>query len=204
MFWYKTITNKKGPSLRRGVADSEVAGRCYSVLYFIALFIMLLPACKPDISNTGVATKYFDLHGYFKKQAAALAKKSEILKTVDHNGAAESKRVKINDWTKEFNSFIESDINKPTWRDSYKIQQSGHTTIYMATDTTIKTREIIINKKEDGNVQWIKIYNFTHNPLFTSKENLTYVPDSMYKIEKTQHVKLLGINRYTITGYLKQ
>ena len=201
MYWFKKIANKKVPSLRRGVLACAMAGRCYTAICFFAL---LLPACKPDIKETGTSGKYFDLQGYFKTEVAKLSKLPDtILKTVIHNGVAESKRVKIDNWPRELNLFVESDINKPAWRDSYKIQQTDHTTIYMATDTTIKTREIIINKKDDK-VAWIIIYNFTKNILYTNREKLTYVPDSMYKIEKTQHVKLLGINRYAITGFLKQ
>jgi len=173
------------------------------ILMSIIALNLLLPACKPDIEESA-GSKYFDLQGYFKTEAANLAKLPQpILKTVTHNGSGESKRIKINNWTHEFNSFIESDINKPAWRDSYKIQQTDHTTIYMATDSTLKTREIIINKK-DNKVQWIIIFNFTKNPLYTNHEKLIYVPDSSYSIEKTQHVKLLGVNKYTITGYFKQ
>ncbi|MEO8884592.1 MAG: hypothetical protein ABI367_00920 [Mucilaginibacter sp.] len=207
--------------MRRGAVDRAVAGRGNNpyvtptssfpregtaqvrALFFL-LLIALVPACKPDIKETGASAKYFDLQGYFKTEAARRAKLSvPILKTVTHNGATESKRVKINNWPRELNLFIESDINKAAWRDSYQIQQTDHTLIYMAKDTTLKTREIIINKK-DGKVQWITIYNYTHNILYTNHEKLSYMPDSIYQIEKTQHVKLLGINRYTITGYLKQ
>lgn len=175
------------------------------VLMSIIALNLLLPACKPDIKETGTSGKYFDLRGYFKAEATKLLAKvpEPILKTVIHNGVTESKRIKIDNWPRELNLFIESDINKPAWRDSYKIQQSDHTTIYMATDSTLKTREIIINKKDDK-VQWIIIFNYTQNILYTNREKLIYAPDSIYQIEKTQHVKLLGINRYTITGHFKQ
>ncbi len=199
MFWCKNIQNafdKIRPG--EGLAHSHH----FFVWCVVMLFTALLQSCKPDIKETGNAAKYFDLQGYFKTDAARLGKLPAILKTVGHNGTSETRRVKIDNWTKEFNAFIESDINKPTWRDSYQIQQTDHTTIYRAIDPDLKTREIIINKK-DGKVQWITIYNFTKNILYTTREKLSYVPDSMYKIEKTQHVRLLGINRYAITGYLK-
>lgn len=201
MYWFKNTADKKVTSWRRGTSACVVAGRCYIAICFFAL---LLPACKPDIKETVATNKYFDLQGYFKTEVARLNKLTQpILKTVTHNGATETRRVKITNWPRELNLFIEADINKPAWRDSYQIQQTDHTSIYMAKDTTLKTREIIINKK-DSKVQWIIIYNYTHNMLYTNHEKLVYVPDSVYSIEKTQHVKLMGINRYTITGYLKQ
>jgi hypothetical protein len=182
----------------------EGIARAYALaLLFIISMALFLPACKPDIKETGATSKYFDLKAYFKADSARLSKIPQpILKTVTHNGVTESKKVKIDNWARELSLFSESDINKPAWRDSYQVQQSDHTIIYMATDPNLKVREIIINKKEDGRVHYIAIYNYTKNLLYTSQEKLTYIPDSIYKIEKTQHVKLLGTNKYVIIGSL--
>ncbi|MEO6499800.1 MAG: hypothetical protein ABIN95_12325 [Mucilaginibacter sp.] len=183
MYWYRTINTV-----------------VLSGIISVALF---LPACKPEIKETGATGKYFDLKAYFKADSARLSKLPQpILKTVTHNGVTESKKVRIDNWARELNLFSESDINKPAWRDSYQTQQTDHTLIYLATDTTLKTREIIINKKKDGLVQYIAIYNYTKNLLYDTREKLTYIPDSIYKIEKTQHVKLLGNNKYVIIGSL--
>ena len=173
----------------------------YHTLFAAGVGIALLfPACKPAIKEDATA-KYFDLKAYFKADSARLTQMHKpVLKTVTHNGITESKKVNITNWAQELNLFSQSDINKPAWRDSYKIQRGEHTLIYMAMDPDLKTREIIINKKKDGGVQYIAIYNYTKNLLYDTREKLTYIPDSIYKIEKTQHVKLLGTNKYVITG----
>ena len=165
----------------------------------IALF---LAACKLGIKEDGVTAKYFDLKAYFKADSARLSKVNKpILKTVTHNGITESKQVKIDNWARELSLFSQSDINKPAWRDSYTIQTTPTMVIYTATDPDLKTREIIINKSGDK-VKWILIYNYTKNILYYTREKLSYIPDSIYKIEKTQHVRLLGLNKYVITGKL--
>lgn len=225
MYWCKNIYQLISiPSLGRGAADREMAGRgniqaltptssfpregitqgrAFKFLLLMLVGILLLPACKPEINEDGVTAKYFDLKAYFKADAARLNKLNKpVSKTVTHNGVTETKEIKIDNWARELSLFSESDINKPAWRDSYQIQQTDHILIYMATDSTLKTREIIIKKKKDGQVQYIAIYNYTKNKLYYTKEKLTYIPDSIYKIEKTQHVRLLGLNKYVITGSL--
>ncbi len=222
MYWCRSIF--LFPPHGRGAADRAMAGRGNNIpqvtptssfpkegiaqgrafiLMVIISTIFFFPACKPDIKETGATGKYFDLKAYFKADSARLSKIPQpILKTVTHNGVTESKKVKIDNWMRELSLFTESDINKPAWRDSYQTQQTDHTIIYMATDTTLKTREILINKKQNGQVKYIAIYNYTKNLLYDTYEKLTYIPDSIYKIEKTQHVKLLGTNKYVITGNL--
>ena len=221
MYWCKN--QKNDPSPGRGAADRGVAGRgknllitptssfpregiaqvrAFVSLLSIALIVSFFPACKPDIKETGSAIKYLDLKAYFKADSARLNNQHKLTyKTVTHNGITESKNVKIDNWARELSLFTESDINKPAWKDSYQVQQNDHTLIYIAKDPSLKTREIIINKK-DGRVQWIAIYNYTKNILYDTREKLSYIPDSIYRIEKTQHVKLLGVNKYVITGRL--
>ena len=163
---------------------------------------LLMPACKPAIKEDATA-KYFDLKAYFKADSARLSNLNKpVRKTVTHNGVTETKEVKIDDWSQELSLFSQSDINKPAWRDSYKVQTTPTMAIYTAIDDDLKTREIIVNKTDDDKVKYIVIYNYTKNLLYYTKEKLTYWPDSLYKIEKTQQVRLLGLNKYVITGSL--
>ena len=39
--------------------------------------------------------------------------------------------------------------------------------------------------------------------LYETSEELTYFPDSLYSINKNQHVLLLGSNNYIVTGNFK-
>jgi len=65
------------------------------------------------------------------------------------------------------------------------------------------TREILI-KQVSGKVQYMLIYNYTKNLLYTNSEELTYFPDSLYQINKIQTVRLLGTNKYQIKGFFNQ
>jgi hypothetical protein len=157
-------------------------------------------ACKPEIKETGAELKYFDLKEYFKNEALRLTRiNAPVNKTVTHNGAGENKNVHIPNWDKELNLFTESDINKPAWKLSYSVQNTPDSVVYKAKYPELKTREIIIRKK-DGKVTAIVIENDTHNILYSTTEQLTYIPGSFYQIEKTQKVKIMGGNNYLIKG----
>jgi|SRR5665213_2228084 len=162
--------------------------------------ITLLTACKPDVKEAGATLKYFDLQGYFSREAARLTKMNRsVLKTVSHNGVTESKKVHIGNWARELDLFIGSDINRPAWKDSYTVSNSDNILLYRAKYPELATREIII-KRENRQVKWILIFNGTKNKLYQTIGKLTYYPDSLYAISKFQKVLFLGNNSYKVQG----
>lgn len=160
------------------------------------LMAVCLSACKPEIQKTN----FFDISGYFTKEAARLkAANKPILKTVEHNKVSETRKISIHDWDAELSLFKNSDINKPAWSNSYSVSGDGGITIYKAKDRDLKTHEIMI-KQENGKVKWIVIYSSTQNLLYKTLERLEYFPDSLYLIERKQSVRVLGTNFYRIKG----
>jgi hypothetical protein len=186
MYWCNNNLRIKGMQPSRGKAVA---------IYLIISFIAFLTSCKPD--NIQTAPKYFDIKGYFHADSLRLTKLNHLtLKTVRHNGVSETKKVHINNWGSELSLFINSDINKPAWRDSYNIQDSGDALVYRAKTFDLKTQLIIINKQGDK-IKWILIYNSTKNMLYQTTEKLSYFPDSLYVIQKSQQISLFGNNRLT-------
>lgn len=182
MYWYKSV-----------ILGFRFAG--------LALIISQV-SCKPEIKQTNAA--YFDLNNYFAQQAENYSKADfNVVKTVSRNGETETKTVKIANWQGELSVFSESDINKPSWRNSYKTTVSGNYTIYKAIDPDLKTREIILKKKAHNQVAYLMVFNVINNSLFQTREKLTFYPDSLYIIQRKQHVRFLGTNNYLIEGKLK-
>lgn len=189
--------HRLSPPLSRG---ELLIARIIFVVVFT--FSSLLPSCKPDNIQTGADLKYFDIKGFFTADTARLRKLNHIThKMVNHNGNTETKDVHINNWGLELSLFIQSDINKPAWRDSYTVVKTDNIEIYRTKDPDLKTQEIML-KKEGGKVKWIMITNSTKNKLYQTKEKLSYFPDSIYIIQKYQKVRLLGANTYVIKGSL--
>jgi hypothetical protein len=168
---------------------------CYS--FFICTALV---ACKPDVKETKGQYKYFDLKGFIQADSSRLNRTNPTVnKTVNHNGASETKNLKIANWGHELGLFASSDINKPSWRKSYSELAQGDSITYKALTPDLKTRELTIGKT-NGKVIYIHIINHTQNLLYETSEALTYLPDSVYTIDKSQHVILLGNNRYIIKG----
>ncbi|MBW4891409.1 hypothetical protein KXQ82_16900 [Mucilaginibacter sp. HMF5004] len=176
----------------------------YKLRPAVVIILLMAASCKPEVKDDNGKLKYFDLKKYFNNEAARLTRQYQhINKTVSYNGQQETKNVTIKHWQQELNSFIESDVNKAAWKDSY-IQKAEHAYAisYIALDTTLHTRriEIFFEPRNNTKVEKIEISNFTSNMLYKTKEQLVYVPDSIYVIEKNQKVRLLGNNDYKITG----
>ncbi|MDB5156998.1 MAG: hypothetical protein JWR50_1705 [Mucilaginibacter sp.] len=196
---YNTPLQPLCPS--RPLSRGELCRSCSLAFLFLLCVVTLLPSCKPDAIQDS-APNYFDLKGYFNKEILRLSKHNHpVLKTVTHNDISETKKVNISKWDLELNLFIQSDINKPAWRDSYTVQNTGNAIFYRAKTPDLKTRLIVVNKK-DNKIKWILIYNSTKNILYQTTEKLSYFPDSVYIIQKYQKVRLLGANNYVIKGTL--
>lgn len=173
------------------------------LLVLLTIVGSLLSACSGSNSSTpNLRTDvYFDVKGFFEEEAQRLAKDTNLIhKEISRNGGEkESKSLIIKDWLKEFSLFIESDINKPAWTSSYEISHEGAAIIYTSNDPELRTKRISI-AKDGETVESITIHNEVENKLYKSVEELYYSPDSIYRIEKLQDVRVIGTNHYLITG----
>lgn len=166
-------------------------------------FILSFTSCTSESKNEVHDIYFFDLKSYFTKEAEKLTKQKLLInKSIEHNGTLEKKKLKIDSWLNEFALFIESDINKVSWKNSYSIDSISNKEIYKAKDPDLKTQYIEVSFKNNHPVI-IKIINKTHNYLYKTDEILEYFPDSLYIINKKQEVRLIGKNDYLITGKLK-
>ena len=174
------------------------------------IFISAIASCKPAIKS-GADLKYFDIKGYFDKDTTRLKKADPLInKSVTHNGVTETKKLHIANWGAELSLFSESDINKPAWRNSYSVLADSNLIIYKALEPDLVTREILI-KLSKGKVKYIMIVNDTYDVnarpkrdlqhlFFVTREKLSYFPDSLYLVQKSQKVRFLGTNNYDIKG----
>ena len=167
------------------------------------LFILLLIFNSSCSSREEIKTKtaFFDIKGFFEAEVKRLkSKKSNVNKSVIQNGQSEVKKNLSVDWENELALFIASDINKPAWKDSYKISGDSLHFNYIAIDTNLRTRTVDIKMDQLGRAVFFKIKNMTRSKLYESSEELTYIPDSIYTINKNQSVRFLGKNNYQISG----
>lgn len=163
--------------------------------------ILALSACNLKEQEKVSTKTYFDLDGYFKKEAARLTTTNPtIRKTVWVNGKAEEKTIAIKNWEKEFDSFISSDINKASWRGSFKLKKAGNVSTYTTQSAKIPVKKVEIVYDVHQKVKALKIFVVNTNDLYTSKDTLSYFADSLYQIKKVQQIRLMKEKKYEITG----
>jgi hypothetical protein len=168
----------------------------------IALLVFgFLASCSgTEQRSPDAAIQYFDVQGYFNKEAQRLSKSNPTLnKTVVVNGATEQKSIKISDWNKELASFIDADINKRAWEGEFTAVNSKNGTVYSSDNEKVPVKRLEVIKDKDG-ITGVTIIIKNSNYLYTSSDTLRYFPDSLYQIKKAQHITLLSPKTYRITG----
>lgn len=169
----------------------------------ICFLVIFGSSCTLKEQDKPTVPSYFDLDNYFKAEAKRLTKaNTPIEKSVGVNGQVEQQKIQITNWEKEFDSFISADINKASWKGSFKVQKNPSLTIYATESDKIPVKELRIAYR-NNQIYSIKIFISNSNNLYTSKDSLSYYPDSLYQINKTQHIKLMEEKKYNITGRFK-
>lgn len=166
----------------------------------ICFWVMFCCSCTLKDQGQQTAPSYFDLDSYFKSEAKRLTKTNPpITKSVGVNGEVEQKTMQISNWEKEFESFISADINKASWRGSFNVKKDSTSAIYVTENEKIPVKKLEISYRNDK-IQGIKIFISNTNALYTSKDSLSYYPDSLYQFNKTQRIQLMKEKKYRITG----
>jgi hypothetical protein len=126
-----------------------------------------------------------------------------LQKTIRQNGKEEQQKVNIKDWKQELSFFIESDLNKPSWRDQYSIDTAYSADKkklilrYKSQDKELSIKALDVEIVSDT-VQSIMILKNIENQVYTSQQLLNYFPKKYYKINQTQDIVLLSKDDYSI------
>lgn len=168
-----------------------------------ACFLLALASCTLKEQEKVNTKTYFDLAGYFKQEASRLAKTQlTINKMVVVNGKSETRAVKIQNWEKEFDLFVQADINKASWRGSFTPTVTDNLHVFTSQSQKIPVKKVEISY-QGNKVSGIKVFVTNANDLYTSNDSLSYYPDSLYQIKKVQHIKLMAEKRYEVSGKFK-
>ena len=172
--------------------------RNLSFLLSASLFFVACNSAAPK--KQAVTGRYFNVKSYISAEAGRLQQANpEISKTVMVNNDEEHKKVKIADWQKELSAFSDADINKSAWKDMFKLQKQKDMEVYTSDNEKVPVKSLSIFYR-NGKVRGIKLLISNANLLYTSNDTLSYFPDSLYQVRKTQRIKLLEEKNYRITG----
>ena len=164
---------------------------------------IFLSGCIIDTSSDLSEKKYFDLKNYFNTQAGELNQQNITMEKLLINNK-DTQKVVINnpDWNVEFTPFINSDINKPALRDSYKIDSvfknnKLNLVKYISLDEKQSVSQIQLHISENK-IDHVFIENSTSNYVYNSARILSYTPFKGYTIEGEQDIILGSDLHYKI------
>ncbi|WEK20321.1 MAG: hypothetical protein P0Y49_04100 [Candidatus Pedobacter colombiensis] len=171
--------------------------------FWLSGIVLIFYSCNPAAKNQNDTLNYFDIKGYFEKEALRLNKNNPLLtKTVVVNGAAETRKIHIPDWKKELSIFSDAEINRSAWKGLFGTTKNNEQELYTSDNEKVPVKEVLITKR-NGRVYGIRILVKNTNMLYNSADTLSYYPDSLYQINKKQHIKLMAAKNYSITGKFK-
>jgi hypothetical protein len=152
---------------------------------------------------------YFDIEDYFTDQAKLLAKNySAVEKLLINNN--DTQRVVLNNlsWKEELALFINSDINKPAWKDSYVTDsvyddETLKLISYKSLEDNLPVKQIQIHFSNNI-IEHIFIENATRNYVYNSVQVLSYSSGKGFTIEGEQDI-ILGkdLHYKVIVNFLK-
>lgn len=177
---------------------------------FFCLGIIFLIACSKEpnsANNTSTKQIYFSLKDFFEGEIEKLQSQQIVLhKDAYLNEKVEKKALHEIDWVTEFHSFVNSDINKPAWKDSYRIDslanKLGQTQlVYTALNPDLRTQEIVVSFGKDvATPVLIRVVNQSQNPIYDSVERLQYEVGKSYSIENEQKIMWMEGDKFKIKG----
>lgn len=181
MYWYKKALHKS----------------------LIAAAIMLLSvSCSDKIEQVpSFKEAQINIPAFFNKEIADLKViNPKVSKTVMKDTISETQELQINNWETELASFVAVDINKPAYAGYLKKDSSDFNVTYTATNPTLEIQFVQIKYDASGKPLTFLIEKNIDNLLYRSAEKLIYTTGKNYRLEKKQHVLLLGDKYYQIAG----
>jgi len=167
--------------------------------FLLLLLIVCFAACVPMSATNEADKKYFDLVQFVNTQINELnAQKPQIRKKVLLGGEIDEIVSDTLNWEKELALFKEADINSPSLRDSYDIEEdkARHSITYIAKESKLKVKEIKITFDKQSQVGSVSIKQIK---IFFSEDN------RLYELQRDLVMELKNnlLSAYSIKGFQK-
>ena len=169
-------------------------------LWLNPVLILTLISCTEN-HETVRAVNLFDSEKYFSEEASRLSSVKSVKKISTYNSTSETKEITITNWTKELEPFIQCNINKPSFRNSYRIDSitnaSGKQITYSVSEPQLTIKKVEVNTLGEKIIR-IRFVTGNSNNLYSTSRTLVYIPDSGYAISGQQRISMGKQTNYSI------
>lgn len=162
-------------------------------------FLVSCSACVPTSATKETDKKYFDLIAFVDKQISELnTQKMQVRKKILLNNETDEIQTDTLNWEKELALFRESDINSPSFRDSYQIEEdkANRSVTYTAKESKLKVKEIKLIFDEHSQIDKVSVKQIK---IFFSEDN------QLYELQRDLVMELKNnlLSAYAIKGFQK-
>jgi ABC-type uncharacterized transport system auxiliary subunit len=174
----------------------------------LLIFCALLSACNEEVKENQT-NKYFDLKGLIERQIKTLNKQKPVVqKTILMSENSENQVVKTIDWAKELELFIQADLNKPAFIQSYQVDSSSTSVKYTLKETeNLPVKYLNITKVGADRINIEALVN-NENYLYETERHLTLSLKNNqvthYQIGGFQKIVFGDKKNFKINGVIKR
>jgi hypothetical protein len=153
----------------------KIAGWLNGGILSLAI-LLLLSACQAPAEKSDEPAVYYDVKGFIESQIQLLNQtKPAVEKTMVVGNDQEKRTTNEVNWQKELELFVQADINKPAYRQSYAIARPDSLTyeytIQTQEDLPVRYLKVVLDKP-DGQPTLIEAKVMAQNKLYESEKNL--------------------------------
>ena len=177
-------------------------------VFGVLILFMTIISCNSE-SKVEQTKKYFDLKGLIERQIKTLnTQKPTVQKSIIMADTSENQLIKTIDWAKELELFIQADLNKPAFVQSYQVDSS-----LMGVKYSLKEKEKLpvkylnISRLGEGGISIEALIN-TNNYLYETERLLKLsIKDNEltdYQIDGFQKIVFGNKKVFKINGIIKR
>ncbi|NIJ51339.1 hypothetical protein [Dyadobacter arcticus] len=159
----------------------------------------MLLSCGSEQTNDKNEKYYYDLKGFVDNQIVYLdEKKPMVYKTTMLNGKKEIGKSTNIDWKKELELFIQADINKPAYRQSYDVvrKDSSEYEYTLRPNMNLPVRYLkIVTDKSINQPLYVKALLKSENKIYDSEKSIELIC--------TKANNLWELKSFSVHGYQK-
>jgi len=158
----------------------------------LLLALLGLAACSNPAQEARPGT-FYDLKTFLNTQIAALnAQKPAVLKRMSLNGQLQNETMRVADWTRELDLFLQADINKQAYQASYTVSRPDSLTY-----------EYQLKPEENLPVGYLKVILDSLDRQPRRVEAILLTKNSLYESRRMLWLETRGgtISRYHIEGF---
>lgn len=167
-------------------------------------FVLWITACQTPAERQEAPNQYYDVKGFVQQQIVMLSRQKPMVnKLMVVSGEQEKRSTTEVDWQKELELFVQADINKPAYRNSYSINRPDSVTyeyrIQTEEDLPVRYLKVVLNEP-GGNPALIEAQILSENKLYESEKNLLLRSDEQGGDWRVKSYRIQGFQELAISS----